>query len=218
MTWEFHAANALYLVSYAVKDILWLRLVVCIASVATMCAMAASTPPPPTVAFAWQSVFLVINFARLLQLVHERRPVHLGPDAKRLARSVFAGLRPRALLRLLAVGEVVDHAPGTAVVKHGEVLVHLTVVVDGRAHVQLDGDRVAELGDGAFIGELSYLTGKPAAANVVAATALRVVRWPCAALRGHLESNPETQTTMQLVLGADLASKLRERPTAAPGR
>jgi CRP-like cAMP-binding protein len=213
MTWEFHAANALFLVSYAVKDILWLRLVVCVASVATMCAMAASTPLPPTVAFAWQGVFLVINFARLLQLVHERRPVQLGPDARRLASSVFAGLRPRALLRLLAVGEVIDHAPGAAVVQHGEALVHLTVVVDGRAHVQLDGERIVELGEGAFIGELSYLTGKPAAANVVAVTALRVVRWPCAALRGHLETNSETQTTMQLVLGADLASKLRERST-----
>jgi CRP-like cAMP-binding protein len=217
MTWEFHAANVLFLVSYAVKDILWLRLVVCVASVATMAAMAAAAPSPPAVAFAWQSVFLVINFARLLQLVHERRSVPLGPDARRLATSVFAGLRPRALLRLLAVGEVVDHAAGAEVVRRGQSLDHLAVVVEGRARVQLETTQAVELGDGAFIGELSYLTGKPPGADVVAATPLRIVRWPCAALRDHLEANPDTRTVMQLVLGADLASKLRGRANRGQG-
>jgi hypothetical protein len=35
------------------------------------------------------------------------------------------------------------------------------------------------------------------------------VRWPCNALRGHLDANPDTRTALQLVLGADLAAKLR---------
>lgn len=211
MTWEFHAANALLLVSYAVKEILWLRLVMCFASLGFIAAMAVADPLPPAVAFAWQGVFLAINLARLVQLIHERRAVPLPPDARRLASSVFAGLRPRALLRLLAVGEVVDHAAGVSVVRRGEALACLTVVIDGRARVQLDSERSVELGQGSFIGELGYLTGKPAAADVTAATALRVVRWPFDALRGHLDANPDTRTAMQLVLGADLASKLRGR-------
>jgi hypothetical protein len=214
MRWEFHVANALLLVSYAVKEILWLRVVMCVASVAMIAAMAVSSPQPPAIAYAWQGVFLVINLARLAQLIHERRPVPLPPDAKRLATSVFAGLRPRALLRLLAVGEVIDHAPGAPVVLSGASLAHLAVVIDGRAQVRIDSSRVVELGHGAFIGELSYLTGKPPVADVIAATALRVVRWPCAALRGHLDDNPETRATMQLVLGADLAAKLRGREAA----
>ncbi len=211
MTWEFHLANALLLVSYAVKDILWLRLVMCFASIGFISAMAIADPRPPAVAFAWQCVFFAINFSRLLQLIHERRAVPLPPDARRLASSVFAGLRPRALLRLLAVGEVVEHAAGAPIVRTGESLAHLAVVIDGRARVQLAGARSVELGQGAFIGELGYLTGKPPAADVVAATELRVVRWPYDALRGHLEANPDTRTAMQLVLGADLASKLRGR-------
>lgn len=209
MTWEFHVANALFLISYAVKEILWLRVVMCGASVATIVAMAVAEPVPPRIAFAWQAVFLVINVARLAQLVHERRPVALPPDARRLATSVFASLRPRALLRLIAVGELVDHAAGAQVVRQGEALDHLTVVVDGTAQVRLDAARTIDLSQGAFIGELSYLTGKPPAADVIAATSLRVVRWPCAALRAHLDDNPDTRTAMQLVLGADLAAKLR---------
>jgi hypothetical protein len=212
MTWEFHVANALLLVSYAVKDILWLRLVVCFANVGFLSAMAVAVTRPPAVAFAWQSLFFAINLARLAQLIHERRAVPLPPDARRLATSVFAGLRPRALLRLLAVGEVIEHAPGAPVIKSGESLAYLLVVIDGRARVQL-AERSVELGQGAFIGEIGYLTGKPPAADVIAATPLRVVRWRYDALRGHLEANPDTRTAMQLVLGADLASKLRGRPS-----
>ena len=93
----------------------------------------------------------------------------------------------------------------------GEALAHLAIVVDGSVRVQLADDRTVELGHGAFIGELSYLTGKPPAADVVAATALRVVRWPADALRAFLAANPDTRTAVQLVLGSDLAAKLRGR-------
>ena len=206
MTWEFHVANALLLISYAVKEILWLRLVTVVAGVMAIVAMARSDAAAP--AFAWQGVFLAINLARLAQLVHERRPVALPPDARRLATSVFPALRPRELLRLLDVGEICEHAPGAQVIQKGEPLAHLAIVIDGTARVQLAKSAV-ELGHGAFIGELSYLTGKPPAADVVAASALRCVRWPIAALRGYLEDHPETRTAMQLVLGADLAAKLR---------
>ncbi len=211
MSWEFHVANALFLVSYAVKEILWVRLVLCLATIALIGALAVQDPAPGWFAFAWQGVFLAINAARLAQLIHERRAVPLPPDARRLATSVFASQRPRPLLRLLDVGEIVEHAEGARVVHQGESLAHLAVVLDGTAQVELAGARVAELGHGAFIGELSYLTGKPPAADLIAATKLRVVRWPCDALRGHLDGNPDTRTAMQLVLGSDLAAKLRGR-------
>ena len=211
MTWLFHVANAIYLVSYAVKEILWLRLVTVLAGITALVAMARSDPQPSRAAFVWQLLFFTINFARLVQLVHERRPVPLPPDAKRLARSVFPHLRPRELLRLLDVGEILEHPPGELVIRQGEALDHLAIVIDGTARVMLVDTRVIELSHGAFIGELSYLTGKPPAADVVAASALRVVRWPIEPLRGYLEANPEIRTAMQVVLGADLATKLRGR-------
>jgi CRP-like cAMP-binding protein len=214
MTWEFHLANALLLISYAVKEILWLRLVTCIAGLSALAALWRAEPAPPHAAFVWQLTFFAINIARLAQLVHERRPVPLPPDAKRLATSVFPTLRPRELLRLLAVGEILEHAPGTRLVEKGTTLDHLAVVIDGTARVELVDARTVELAHGAFIGELSYLTGKPPAADVVAAGPLRVVRWPTASLRSYLAAHPDTRAVMQLVLGSDLATKLRRQPAA----
>jgi CRP-like cAMP-binding protein len=130
-------------------------------------------------------------------------------DARRLAASTFRDLRPRELVRLLAVGETIEHAAGARVVAQGQALEHLAIVVDGTARVELSDQRTVELGHGKLIGELSYLTGKPPAATVVAATPLRTVRWPTAALRAFLAKHPETRTAVQLVLGSDLAAKLR---------
>ncbi len=211
MTWWFHLANAIFLVSYAVKDILWLRLVMVVAGIVTLTALAVATPAPPIAAFVWQAVFFAINLARLAQLVHERRPIRLGPDARRLAARVFPELRPRELVRLLGVGEIVEHPAGQQVIRQGEPLAHLAIVIDGTARVVLVDARIVELSHGAFIGELSYLTGRPPAADVVAASSLRIVRWSTASLRAHLAAHPETRTAMQLVLGADLAAKLRGR-------
>lgn len=55
MTWLMHVANGLYLASYAVRDILWLRVITCIANLALL-AMFALAPAPPTDAIAWQAV------------------------------------------------------------------------------------------------------------------------------------------------------------------
>lgn len=221
MTPLLHLANAIYLVSYAVKEILWLRLLTCLAGVATLVGLLVAEVAPPRELIAWQIVFFAINLARLVQLVHERRPVPLSPDAKKLAKSVFPSLRPRELVRLLEVGELLEHPPGHPVIQKGEPLAHLAIVIDGTARVQLADARTIDLAHGAFIGELSYLTGKPPAANVVAGERLRIVRWPTAALRAYLEDEPDTRTAMQLVLGADLATKLRGRepapPVTAPG-
>jgi hypothetical protein len=208
LTWPLHVANVIFLISYAVTEIFWLRFVMMFASVLTVGALLAM-PETPTDLLAWQVLFFAINFVRFVQLVHERRPVVLPPDARRLASSTFRDLRPRELLRLLEVGETLDHAPGERVVRQGAPLAHLAIVVDGTARVELADRRAVELGHGAFIGELSYLTGKPPGADVVAATALRIVRWPADALRAFLAANPDTRTAVQLVLGSDLAAKLR---------
>jgi hypothetical protein len=210
MTWPMHVANVIFLVSYAVTEIFWLRFIMMFASVLTVGALLAMTNTPRGL-LVWQLVFFTINFVRFVQLVHERRPVALPPDARKLSTSTFRDLRPRELLRLLAVGETRDHAPGDRVVQQGAPLGHLAIVVDGTARVELADHRTVELGHGAFIGELSYLTGKPPGADVVAATALRIVRWPTDALRAFLAANPETRTAVQLVLGSDLAAKLRGR-------
>jgi CRP-like cAMP-binding protein len=203
----FHTANALYLISYAVKDILWLRVITVLAGIALLGSMLGANPPPwPAV--VWNLVFFVINAVRIHLLVRERRPVPLSADEQHVANLTFPSLRPRELQRLLNVGEMVDHGKGTRIVEKGVPLDALLLVVRGNARVALVDRPGILIREGMFVGEIGFLTGKPPGADVVAATELRVVRWPTEALRAYLDENPELNTTMQQVLGSDLAAKL----------
>jgi hypothetical protein len=56
----FHLANALYLLAYLVRDILWLRLVTVLAGTALLTTFLLQ-PSPPWAAIAWNLVFLIIN-------------------------------------------------------------------------------------------------------------------------------------------------------------
>ncbi|MFT3696469.1 MAG: cyclic nucleotide-binding domain-containing protein [Kofleriaceae bacterium] len=207
MTIAFHIANALSLLSYAVRDILWLRLIAILGGGMLLLSFFLQ-PRPPTAAIVWQMIFLVINMVRIHLLIRERRPVPLAADEQHLANLVFRTLRPRELARLVRTGRLVDHAPGERIVTRGVELEDLMVIVRGTARVIVESGAI-EIADGTFIGELGFLTGKPPGADVEAATPLRVLRWQIPALRAFLDDNPELRSTMQQVLGSDLAAKLR---------
>jgi CRP-like cAMP-binding protein len=57
---------------------------------------------------------------------------------------------------------------GTTFIAEGGHNEHLWVVVTGRCEVRVGGERVAELGPGAAVGEISLVSGGPAVADVVA--------------------------------------------------
>jgi CRP-like cAMP-binding protein len=203
----FHLANALYLASYVVVDILWLRVITILAGSALLGSMLGASPPPwPAV--IWNLVFFVINVVRIHLLIRERRPVPLTADEQHVANLRFPSLRPRELQRLLGVGAMVDHPKGAHIVARGVPLEALLLVVRGCARVDLADRAPILIQEGMFVGEIGFLTGKPPGADVIAATDVRIVRWPAPALRAFLDANPEMNTTMQQVLGSDLATKL----------
>lgn len=182
MTILLHLAYGLTLVSYLVKDILWLRVLACVATVTFLCVLF-FRPDPQWPSIGWNSVFLVINLAQIWVLVLERRPVRLRDDEQRLYQQVFRTLRPREFVKLLALGRWEERAEGEVIVRRGEALDRVMVICDGRAAVKKDGKTIVELGEGRFVGEMSFLTGHAPAADVACAAKTKLVAWPAATLK-----------------------------------
>jgi CRP-like cAMP-binding protein len=84
------------------------------------------------------------------------------------------------------------------------------VLASGRAVVRVDGRDVATLGPGQFAGEMSFLTGAPTSASVEVVEAVRYVSWPAADLERCMRKHPPLRGALQLVIGRDLAMKLRD--------
>jgi CRP-like cAMP-binding protein len=207
MAYLLHVANVLYLLSYLVKDILWLRLLTVVAGLLLM-TWAFLQPQPLWASIGWNALFLAINLYQSWLLILERRPVRLSERDALLYRLTFRTLTPREFVKLLALGRWEEAAPETRIVERAQVLDRLMVIASGRTAVKV-GERVVELGEGRFVGEMSFITGQAPAADVVAIDAIRYVSWPKAELTTFLAQHPALRAAWQAVLGADLVSKLR---------
>jgi CRP-like cAMP-binding protein len=90
-----------------------------------------------------------------------------------------AHLSPRLLARLAEIGVTQILAPGSVLIREGELDSHLFFVEDGAFDVLRAGagsGRLAEIGAGDVVGEFAFFDNRPRAATVVARTAGRVRR------------------------------------------
>ncbi len=205
-----HFANVLYLVSYLVKDILWLRI---LTVVAIFCLLPYYyfQPQPLMAAIAWNIGFAVINIVRICLLLLERRPVKLGEDDQKLYSASFRCLTPREYLKLLSFASWKEAKPLQQVIEKGKSPDQLMVIFSGRLSVEKDGEKVAELSDGQFFGEINFITGEKAPIRVVAEEVTHYVSWPKKELNEFLEKHRELREAFQYTLEEDLVRKLKAK-------
>lgn len=203
-----HVANVFYVLSYLVKDILWLRLLTVLGG-GVLLAYYVAMPTPLWAAIGWNVLFLSINFWQIRVLLLERRPVVFTPDELRLHQLSFRALTPREFKKLLELARWDDVAAGAELVHHGERLDRVMVIASGRARVNVGGATVKELGPGRFVGEMSFLTGTSPNADVVAIDLVRTASWKQTELRAALRESADLRAAVQMVIGEDLVAKLR---------
>src|SRR5499426_875034 len=106
-----HFSNVLLLVSYSVRDILWLRWFAVAAALTNIPYFLVQETVlwPPVL---WASVFTAINLYQIARIYMERRPVVLSADQQALYDLAFHSLRPRDFLSLALVGEWCDAEVG----------------------------------------------------------------------------------------------------------
>jgi len=135
---------------------------------------------------------------------------------------LFTGLTKR---QLTAVAKLVDHAsfePGTLLVKEMTVGQRLLIIREGTAGVTRQGvvpakdagrgvepgtsRRLATLGPGDVVGELSLIDGKPASASVVAESPLEAVVLYRTRFNKLLDSMPEVYRRLLVAMAARVRS------------
>ena len=212
MEYLVHVANVFFLASYAVRDILWLRLLTLVGLVAI--AIYEFHGGDSVASLFWYGVLAALNLYHVVHLLQERRPVELSDEDQKLYDMVFSSLTPRQFLDLLSLAGRQVALPGDRIVLEGQRLERLMLVCGGRALVGNVGETVCDLRPGSFIGEMSYLTGEPTSAGVVAIEQTEYLCWHADELRRELENEPKLRAAIQGILGVDLAHKLRERANA----
>jgi CRP-like cAMP-binding protein len=202
-----HFSNILMLVSYSVRDILWLRWFAVAAALTNIpyFLLQRTVLWPPIL---WALVFTAINLYQIARLYLERRPVVLSKDEQKLYDLGFHSLRPREFVSLSLVGEWKTAAAGERVVTEGEPVSCLCISIAGSADVRKRGERIGALRPGHIIGTTLALTGAPSPVEVSFTEPARYMRWSLPSLRSFMDRRPELRVTLQGLVNRDLANKL----------
>ncbi len=208
MEFTIHIANVLYMLSYLMRDILWLRILTVLAA-SCLIPYFYFRSDPLFAAIYWNLLFTLLNVYWIYHLLLERRPVRLTYDQQRLCQLAFQTLTPREMVKLLSLGQWQDHAPRECFVERGKPINQLAVIFSGKAGVVVNGKSVAEIEQGQFIGEMGFITDQIPSVDIVALEPTRCMWWPKSKLQDFLKTNPELRAGFQRIIGADLSSRLQ---------
>jgi hypothetical protein len=207
-----HAAFALIMVAYLVRDLFWLR---CLSIVASFAGIAYNYFVPATplwLVIYWNVAFVGVNAVQLEIMRREKRGVRFSEEEHDLYETLFRSFAPVEFMRLVRIGRWADASAGAVLTIQGEPVSDLILISNGRASVEAGGRCIAHLGPGEFVGEMSLVTGDLATATVRADEPVRYLAWPKAALDRLLTRYPSMRFAMQAVVSANLTRKLmRER-------
>ena len=200
-------ANVLYLVSYTLHDILWLR-VLTVAAALLVIPYYYLQPSSLWVPIEWNFVFIAINVYWIVRLILERRPVHLSAEEQRLRELSFPSLTPREALSLFKTGIWETLEPGTSLVEHDRAHARFSVILTGVADVLMHGVKVEELGEGQFVGEIDTRADEAVDIDVLLRTRARVMCWDRAQLRDFLKRRPDASLALERSVGLQLRERL----------
>ena len=118
---------------------------------------------------------------------------------------IFAKTSERSLESMIKSAVMKTVSPGDKVVQEGQGGVGFYLILDGKAEVIREGEKLAELETGNFFGELGVIDGLPRTADVVAVTETKcwiLSQW---AMKSVIENHPEVALSML----EELARRLR---------
>jgi CRP-like cAMP-binding protein len=195
-------------VSYWLTDMFWLR-VVAIGGLSLEILYFYFAGGDLRTGIGWDLIFISINVYQLSRLMQDRLSLRLPGADRELLRSVLAGLDDAQIARLLVAGEFCEIAQGATLAEENKPLGRLFFICTGRVRVTIAGREVSHLEKGNFVGEVAFLTDKPATATVIAESAVRALVFDKGALTQFFRNEAEVAGLIYQLLGRELAHKMK---------
>ncbi|MEL6751571.1 MAG: cyclic nucleotide-binding domain-containing protein [Pseudomonadota bacterium] len=201
-----HFASALYVVAFLVKDQLWLRTLVLVATLAYIIYYYAVPAEPLWDAIGWSVVLGLANLFILVQLVLQRTTLTLSEEEKALYAN-FSTLQPGEFRKLVKIATWRTVDTPLPLTHDGQTNAHLHFVLTGTCAIT-KGERSFSVDAPAFIGEVSFFLNEPASATVHAQPGSRVISWDRARLDLLLKRNIGLRIALHSIMNTDMARKV----------
>ncbi len=125
---------------------------------------------------------------------------------------LFAGLNRRELETIGGLCSEVDMPAGRTLMRQGDAGNEFFVIVDGRVRVERDGQTLATLGAGDFLGEIALIDHEPRTATAVCESDARLLVLDHREFHSLMATNQGLQVTILQALARRLRRYEADRP------
>jgi hypothetical protein len=203
-----HLAFGLIAFSFLVKDIFWLRIVSIVASLFSVFYNWVIPVEPMWIPIGWNFVFVALNLYHIAVIMYEKRPVQMSPKHKELYETMFKNMTPVEFLKITKIADWAHFKSGELITQKGHTVSTLNLIYNGTVDVKVEGKKVAQLKDGQFVGEMSFITEKAATATCVVKHDTECLVWKQEQFKDLLTRNPSLYFTIQSLLSAQVSNNL----------
>ena len=203
-----HLAFGLIAFSFLVKDILYLRILSILASLFSVLYNFYIPVEPMWLAINWNIIFVLVNIYHIAVIIYEKRPVKMSSKEKELYETMFRGLSPVEFLKITKIAKWKKFKSPLPIIQQGKPVNDLILIYNGMVDILVNDKKVAELKDGQFVGEMSFLTEKPATATCKVTHTTECLVWPQKDFKDLLKRNPSLYFTIQSLLSEQVSNNL----------
>ena len=203
-----HLAFGLIAFSFLVKDILYLRILSILASLFSVLYNFYIPVEPMWLAINWNIIFVLVNIYHIAVIIYEKRPVKMSSKEKELYETMFRGLSPVEFLKITKIAQWKKFKSPLPIIQQGKPVNDLILIYNGMVDILVNDNKVAELKDGQFVGEMSFLTEKPATATCKVSHNTECLVWPQKDFKDLLKRNPSLYFTIQSLLSEQVSNNL----------
>ena len=202
-----HLSYVIIAVSYYLTNIFWLR-VFAVAGLFLEILYFMLTSNDLYAGISWDLIFIAINLFQIYRLAKDRYGLSLSEGDRVLLKKALVGLDDFQIASIMKASSFQDIKSGHQLTRESEAVEALYFLCSGRVCVQIADNPIAYLSGGSFIGEMAFLTGKPASATVVALGEARVMALDMLKLNRLCEDNRDVGAVIHRLISSDLALKI----------
>ena len=163
----------------------------------------------------WEFIFTMVNAIQLAIMLLAGRRKAMDEDEKLFIETVMPVLDGNLRTRMLKLARWETRQPDDILVEEGQASPQLVFIARGAASVEKAGSIVGVCGPGDFLGEMSFLTGKPASATVRVANEIRCCTYDAATLKMLAQKNPGIRQALEFSFNRNLVGKLERMNEAS---
>ena len=130
----------------------------------------------------------------------------MAPKDKELYETLFKDLSPVEYLKITKIANWKTFKSGETIIRQEHLVTDLVLIYNGTVDVVVGKKKVAELKDGQFVGEMSFLTEKSATATCIVRHDTECLVWKQKEFKELLKRNPSLYYSIQSLLSNKLIS------------